>query len=257
MGSLALQAQTFLMTPATPTNSRNQEPEVNRSNGAVVTERSPGASGGDLARRVTHRRTQLGLSTEELAKQAGIDAWFLAYFEQSSDGTLTGGALRRLAVALDTTPSVLEGAGVDRPPGAGRAGPYAALESLTPAQCEEHLSGGGVGRIILSTGSGPVAYPVNFVFARGCVIFRTSGAMVDNISGVVAFEVDHVDEALSEGWSVLVRGHARLIEGAELRLVAASLDLEPWAGGARLNVVSIAPFEVTGRVIVQRVPKHL
>ena len=255
MGSSPLQAQTCLMTPAT-TNSRNQEPAVSRSDGAMVTERPPAASGGDLARRVTHRRTQLGLSTEELAKQAAIDAWFLAYFEQSSDGTLTGGALRRLAVALDTTPSVLEGAGVDRPPGVGRAGPYAALESLTPAQCEEHLSGGGVGRIILSTGSGPVAFPVNFVFARGCVIFRTSGAMVDNISGVVAFEVDHVDEALSEGWSVLVRGHARLIEGAELRLVAAGLDLEPWAGGPRLNVVSIAPFEVTGRVIVQRAPKH-
>ena len=141
-------------------------------------------------------------------------------------------------------------------PGTGRAGPHPALESLTPALCEEHLAAGGVGRIILSTGSGPVAYPVNFVFARGCVIFRTSDAMVDTISGVVAFEVDHVDEAMSEGWSVLVRGHARLIEGAELRLVAASLDLEPWAGGARLNVVSIAPFEITGRVIVQRPPKH-
>jgi hypothetical protein len=209
-----------------------------------------------LARRVTHRRTELGLSTEELAKQAGIDAWFLAYFEQNCDSTLTSGALRRLAVALDTTPSALEGAGVDRPPGTRRAGPNPALESLAPAQCEQHLSAGGVGRIILSTGSGPVAYPVNFVFARGCVIFRTSNAMVDNISGVVAFEVDHVDEAMSEGWSVLVRGHARLIEGTELRLVAAVLDLEPWAGGARINVVSIAPFEVTGRVIVQRGPKH-
>lgn len=243
------------MTPTTPTNSGNQEPEVSHSRGEVVTERSPDARGGDLARRVTHRRTELGLSTEELAKQAGIDAWFLAYFEQSSDSTLTGGALRRLAVALDTTPSALEGAGVNRPPGAGRAGPNPALESLTPAQCEQHLSAGGVGRIILSTASGPVAYPVNFMFARGCVIFRTSDAMVDNISGVVAFEVDHVDEAMSGGWSVLVRGHARLIEGAELRLVAADLDLEPWAGGARLNVVSIAPFEVTGRVIVQRAPK--
>ncbi len=244
------------MTPATPTNRRNQEPEVSRSNGPVITERSPGASAGDLARRVSHRRTELGLSTEELAKQAGIDAWFLAYFEQSSDTTLTGRALRRLAIALNTSPSALEGGGVDRPPGTGRAGPNPALESLTPAQCEHHLSAGGVGRIVLSTGSGPVAYPVNFVFARGCVIFRTSDAMVDNISGVVAFEVDHVDEAMSEGWSVLVRGHARLIEGAELRLVAATLDLEPWAGGPRLNVVSIAPFEVTGRVIVQQAPQR-
>ena len=112
----------------------------------MITETPSGQRSGDLARRVSHRRTELGLSTEELAKRAGIDAWFLAYFEQSSDSTLTGGALRRVAVALDTTPSYLEGGEVDRPPGAGRAGPHAALESLTPEQCEEHLAAGGVGR---------------------------------------------------------------------------------------------------------------
>ena len=217
---------------------------------------SGGSRVGDLARRVSHRRTELGLSTEELAKRAGVDAWFLAYFEQSADSALSAGALHRLAVALDTTPFALEGGDIARPPGAGRAGPHPVLESLNPAQCEEHLVAGGVGRIILSTGSGPVAFPVNFVFNRGCVIFRTSDAMVENISGVVAFEVDHVDEAMSEGWSVLVRGHARLIEGAEWDLVAAELDIEPWAGRARLNVVSIAPFEITGRVIVQRPPRR-
>ena len=81
--------------------------------------------------------------------------------------------------------------------------------------------------------------------------------MFANFSGVVAFEVDHVDEAMSEGWSVLVRGHARLIEGTELRLVAGDFDIEPWAGGAHLNVVSIAPFEITGRVTVQRPPSSL
>jgi transcriptional regulator with XRE-family HTH domain len=205
-----------------------------------------------LARRVSHRRTELGLSTEELAKRAGIDAWFLAYFEGSSDSTLTGGALRRIASALDTTAQSLEGGEVDRPPGAGRPGPNPALECLSREQCEEHLVAGGIGRIILSTGSGPVAFPVNFVFAGGTVIFRTSDAVAADISGVVAFEVDQVDEAMSGGWSVLVRGRAGLIEDSEERLAAARLDIEPWAGGARLNLVRIAPFEITGRVIVQR-----
>jgi nitroimidazol reductase NimA-like FMN-containing flavoprotein (pyridoxamine 5'-phosphate oxidase superfamily) len=192
------------------------------------------------------------MSTEELAEQAGIDAWFLAYFEQSADSALTGGALTRLAVALDTTSFSLEGGEVDRPPGVGRAGPNPVLESLTQEQCEGHLGTGGVGRIILSTSSGPVAFPVNFAFAGGAVIFRTSDAMAADISGVVAFEVDHVDETMSEGWSVLVRGHARLIEDPEERRAAARLGIEPWAGGARLNLVRIAPFEMTGRVIVQR-----
>lgn len=206
---------------------------------------------GDLARRVTHRRTELGLSTEELAKRAGIDAWFLAYFEQSADTSLSGGSLLRLAVVLDTTPFALEGGLVDRPPGSGQAGPHALLESLSAEQCQEHLAAGGIGRIVLSTGSGPVAFPVNFVFTSGSVILRTSDAMTAKVSGVVAFEVDHIDEAMSEGWSVLVRGHARLIEDPEERIVAAQLDVEPWAGGARLNVISIEPFEITGRVIVQ------
>jgi nitroimidazol reductase NimA-like FMN-containing flavoprotein (pyridoxamine 5'-phosphate oxidase superfamily) len=207
---------------------------------------------GDLARRVTHRRNQLGLSTEELARRAGVDAWFLAYFEQSSDTTLSAGALLRLAVALDTTPLSLEGGEVDRPPGSGRAGTRPVLENLTGPQCEGHLAPGGIGRIVLSTGSGPVAYPVNFLFSDGTVVFRTSDSMVDAITGVVAFEVDHIDEAMSEGWSVLVRGHARLIEGVQERQKVALLNLEPWAGGARLNVVEIVPFEMTGRVIVQQ-----
>jgi transcriptional regulator with XRE-family HTH domain len=236
-----------------PTNSDEHLGLQNTgSRGTVTTEKPPGQGAGDLARRVTHRRNELGLSSEELARRAGIDAWFLAYFEQSSDSALSGGALRRVAVALDTTPGSLEGGEVDRPPGVGRAGPHPTLESLSLEQCEEHLAAGGVGRIILSTGSGPVAFPVNFVFAGGAVVFRTSDAMVADISGVVAFEVDHVDEAMSEGWSVLVRGHAGLIEDPEERIAAARLGIDPWAGGARLNLIRVAPFEVTGRVIVQR-----
>ena len=97
------------------------------------------------------------------------------------------------------------------------AGPHPVLESLTAEQCQEHLAAGGIGRIVLSTGSGPVAFPVNFVFTGGAVILRTSDAMTAKVSGVVAFEVDHIDEAMSEGWSVLVRGHARLIEDPEER----------------------------------------
>jgi nitroimidazol reductase NimA-like FMN-containing flavoprotein (pyridoxamine 5'-phosphate oxidase superfamily) len=210
---------------------------------------------GDLARRVTHRRNELGLTTQELARRAGVDAWFLAYFEQSSDSTLTNGALTRIAVALQTTPLALEGGEVDRPPGTGRAGPHPVLEHLSTQQCEAHLSAGGIGRIVLSSGPGPVAFPVNFIFTDGAVVFRTSDAMVGTITGVVAFEVDHIDETMSEGWSVLVRGRARLIEEPAERLAVARVELEPWAGGARLNLVGITPFEVTGRVIVSHQPQ--
>jgi hypothetical protein len=239
------------MTQTTPTNPGHDNAQTTDSRWARIVETPRDVRVGDLARRVTHRRTELGLSTEELAKRAGIDPWFLAYFEQSSDTSMTSGSMHRLAVALDTTPFALEGGLVDRPPGAGRAGPHPRLESLTTDQCEEHLAPGGVGRIILSTGSGPIAVPVNFVFADGAIMFKTSESMTTNVAGVVAFEVDHIDEAMSEGWSVLVRGHARLIEDPGERLAAARFDIEPWAGGERPNLVSISPFEMTGRVIVQ------
>ncbi len=210
---------------------------------------------GDLARRITHRRKELGLTTEELARRAGVDAWFLAYFEQSSDTDLSSGALLRLAVALDTTSTTLEGGQVDRPQGTGHAGINPVLENLTAQECENHLTAGGIGRIVLTTSAGPVAYPVNFVFAGGTVLFRTSDSLADSIAGIVAFEVDRIDDAMSEGWSVLVRGHARRIEDPEERQAVAVLDLEPWAGGARLNLIGIEPFEMTGRVIVLR-PLH-
>jgi nitroimidazol reductase NimA-like FMN-containing flavoprotein (pyridoxamine 5'-phosphate oxidase superfamily) len=237
-------------------SSQNTDTEFSLRGNVEITG-TTGTHMGDLARRVTHRRIELGLSIEQLADRAGIDAGYLAYFERSSDTALSGAALLRLAVALDTTPFALEGGQVDRPPGIGRAGPRPLLETLTTEQCEDHLSAGGIGRIVVSTGSGPAAFPVNFVFTGGAIVFRTSDGMTDNLAGVVAFEVDHVDEAMSEGWSVLARGHARLIEDPAERLALAYLDIEPWAGGARLNLVSIVPEELTGRDIVQRLsPQH-
>src|ERR1700735_3082633 len=158
------------MPPTTPVHGRAGAASRTSIEGAEIPSQPRGVQVGDLARRVTHCRTELGLSTEELAKQAGIDAWFLVYCEQSADTSLSGGSLVRLAVALETTPFALEGGQVDRPPGPGRAGPHPVLESLTAEQCQQHLAAGGIGRIVLTTGSGPIAVPMNFVFTGGAVI---------------------------------------------------------------------------------------
>jgi nitroimidazol reductase NimA-like FMN-containing flavoprotein (pyridoxamine 5'-phosphate oxidase superfamily) len=240
------------MTSTTPAHrSKGTSPANIGTDDAPVTPQPPASGAGDLARRVTHRRLELGLTTQELAKRAGIDAWFLAYFEQSADTSLSGGSILRLAVALDTTPTALEGGQIEWPPGHGGSGQHPSLENLTSEQCQEHLALGGIGRIVLSTGSGPTAFPVNFVFSGGSVIFRTSDAMGAKVSGVVAFEVDHIDEATSGGWSVLVRGHAHPIEDPKEHAVVSRLGIEPWSGGTRPNLISIEPFEITGRVIVQ------
>jgi len=216
---------------------------------------SPGVGGahpGDLARRVSHRRIELGITIEELAKHAGVDPTYLSYFERNADARLSAGTLNLLALALDTTPLDLQGGQLDRPPERGRAGHHPSLETLTREQCKAHLGAGGVGRIVFSMGRGPVALPVNFEFTDGDVVVSTDvdkATLLESLSSV-GFEIDRVDESMSEGWSVLVTGTARRVDDPEELLRLSSLDLEAWAGGARHALISITPTEITGRVIV-------
>ena len=210
----------------------------------------PGPS--DLARRVIHRRNELGLTSEELAKRVGVDPTYFKSFERNADARLSAGTLNLIALALGTTPLALAGGDVDRAPGRGRAGRHPSLDTLEREHCEAHLAAGGVGRIVFSTERGPVALPVNFEFTNGDVVFSTDQGKADLLATlpVIGFEIDRVDESFSEGWSVLVSGPAhQVLDPDELEQLS-SFDLESWAGGDRHAVVRITPVTVTGRVIV-------
>lgn len=117
---------------------------------------------GDLARRITQRRNELGLTLEDVARQAGVAPEFLEYFEQHSDEHLGSGTFIRIARALQTSPASLLGGDRSRPLGNAGALPGAILEPLPPAQCRKRLEAGGVGRVIFCASRGPVALPVNF-----------------------------------------------------------------------------------------------
>ena len=70
--------------------------------------------------------------------------------------------------------------------------------------------------------------------------------------GEISFEIDHLDEALTEGWSVLLTGHGRaVVDPSEYEQVA-SLGIAPWAGGRRDTYVVLSPIQVTGRRIRRR-----
>jgi hypothetical protein len=213
---------------------------------------------GDLARRVTRRRTDLGLTIEELAQRTGVDPKYLGYFERNADARLSAGTLLLLALALETTPVALEGGEVDHAPGRGRAGRHPSLETLTREQCEAHLGAGGVGRVVFNGERGPVALPVNFESTGGDIIVSTDVGKASLLEAqpVVGFEVDRVDDALSEGWSVLVSGTARRVDDPDEVLRLSSLDLEAWAGGNRHALICITPTEVTGRVIIHPVTQQ-
>ena len=210
---------------------------------------------GDLARRVARRRTELGKSVEEVAAAVGIDPGYLRYFEESPGVRLSTGTMLLLALALECTPEELYGARVDRPPGRGRAGRHPELSELTAQQCAAHLQAGGVGRVVLVTDRGPVAYPLNFAVSEGDVIVSTTVEHAARLEahGRVSFEIDRIDESMGEGWSVLVTGSARRVDDPDEVLALAGLGLTPWAGGPRHTLVRIRPDETTGRVIAQAV----
>jgi transcriptional regulator with XRE-family HTH domain len=218
----------------------------------VTGARSGEARTGSVAHSVARRRTELGIDLEDLAQRVGIDPAYLRYFEESPNARLSAGTLLLVALALRTTVCALQGGEMDRPPGRGRAGRHPALNTLTREQCDAHLATGGVGRVIFDSERGPVALPVNFEFTEGEIVFSTNDvkALVLEAEAVVGFEIDRVDEAMNEGWSVLATGRARHIEDHEEVQRLASLDLETWAGGVRHALIGIRPDELTGRVIV-------
>jgi len=123
---------------------------------------------------------------------------------------------------------------------------------LSPEECFELLSGHTVGRFVYVNDAGPAAVPVNYAVGDGDVVFRSEdGAKIEALSGaIVAFEVDHIDEADHSGWSVLIRGSAELIDLERVPEVIRRLETAvpgPWKSGIHNRWVRISPIAVTGR----------
>ncbi|MEU7854156.1 pyridoxamine 5'-phosphate oxidase family protein [Nonomuraea sp. NPDC049141] len=211
------------------------------------------AATGDLGRRIAHHRERLGLTLEQVADRADMSPGYLQYLEEHP-GTPTAEAMYRLAGALETSVEDLLGGGVDRPPGRGRARMAPTLKSLDREECLKLIEPGGIGRVAFNGSHGPTVLPVNYQVHEGSIVFRTaSGGPMDQdlrtgLEGVeikVGFEVDQIDEAQREGWSVLVQGPAHHIPPDELPEVTVT----PWAGGERHLYIRISPQQVTGRRI--------
>jgi len=160
--------------------------------------------------------------------------------------------LRNLAAALQTTPAALLGAGAQVPPGRNRPLGQRVTQKLMPAECRQLIAPGGIGRIGFSTAQGPIVLPVNFAVVASTIVIRTNegSTIAGHANDQVAFEVDHIDDALFQGWSVLVRGQAhRVAHPAELRIMMEEAVVWPWADGDREVYVRIVPSQITGRRI--------
>jgi nitroimidazol reductase NimA-like FMN-containing flavoprotein (pyridoxamine 5'-phosphate oxidase superfamily) len=135
----------------------------------------------------------------------------------------------------------------------GRAGERK-LEVLSPEECLALLEPGGIGRVGLMSADGIVMLPVNYAVAANTVVFRTAPdtLLAALANAPASFEIDHLDEASREGWSILVQGRAHRVAGErEVRSLEQGTRLEPWAAGARDVWVRVTPARISGRRIQQ------
>lgn len=126
------------------------------------------------------------------------------------------------------------------------------LDILTLEECRRRLAAAEVGRLAFVSDRGLQVLPVNHLLDGNDVVFRTApGGKLDAARRAeeVAFEVDGVDPERRTGWSVLVRGRARLV-GPIRAAHLADRALRPWADAtARDHWVVVQTHHVTGREI--------
>jgi hypothetical protein len=109
------------------------------------------------------------------------------------------------------------------------------------------------GRITESAPDGHQAVVlVNYEVIDAAIVFRTAPDAVPAVAvgKEVAFEVDRVDGACRQGWSVLAVGSASVMTRPEtVRRLTWRAHTTPCAGGERQMWVSIRPTRLTGRRI--------
>lgn len=110
------------------------------------------------------------------------------------------------------------------------------------------LSSVALGRFVTTIGTRIEIFPVNFVVLHRTVLFRTAEGTklaASLMSDRVVFEVD--DHSLMNGWSVIVRGTADLLEAPEDIAAAERAQVLPWTATAKRHFVRITPKEISGR----------
>ncbi len=122
---------------------------------------------------------------------------------------------------------------------------------LTDDQSWDLISSVHLGRLVTVLEGRPEIFPVNFVVQRRTVLFRSAeGTKLFStmMNEHVLFEAD--DHDVAGGWSVIVRGTAELLFGADDIQEAERAGLYPWVATQKLRFVRITPVAITGRQFV-------
>ena len=123
---------------------------------------------------------------------------------------------------------------------------------LTHDQCLARIASATIGRVAVTSRALPAVVPVNYTLAGNRIVFRTRrGGMLARAcdDAVVGFQVDDLARDGRSGWSVLVVGVARLLEGSEdLRALELNL-ISAVDGYGDDQFVGIALGQVSGRMV--------
>ena len=134
------------------------------------------------------------------------------------------------------------------------------LDRLDEAECLRLISPGGIGRIVYMGRYGLTVLPVNYKLHQGSILFRTgqdSPTGEDLQTGIahaeyqVAFEIDDINPAAHEGWSVLIHGPAHQMTTDDERAAVEDSGVVPWPGGEKEHAIRITPNRITGRRLRQ------
>jgi hypothetical protein len=120
--------------------------------------------------------------------------------------------------------------------------------NLSEEECWDFLRTQEVGRLAVSVAGVPDIFPIQFLVDRHTLIFRTEpGTQLLELSAnqYVAFEADSWNVA--EPTSVVVRGHAALVEDSAERDRTGDLNGRASIPGSNAVSVRIQPATITGR----------
>lgn len=128
------------------------------------------------------------------------------------------------------------------------------LEILEEAECWDLLADSEVGRVVVSIANKPDIFPVNYKLDDGAIYIHTvpgtklAGAVLGR---AVAFEIDNLDQATRQGWSVVIHGVAQEVDKLEDILHVETLGITPWTDTPKFRFLRITVDEISGRRIPQ------
>lgn len=129
--------------------------------------------------------------------------------------------------------------------------PDAPVAELTETESWDLLRAVSLGRLVTTVNGWTEIFPVNFVVQKNTLLFRTAEGtklLTAALNEYVVFEAD--DHDVAQGWSVIVRGKARLLATSAEVAEARRAGLYPWIATQKERFVRITPQTVTGRRFV-------